>query len=78
MKKQFIKTVSFVLVFVIIAVMFVGCDIGGYNTPGNIFSDGYTGGFGLQPGSPIEYWQVSLMFMRWHRILELLQNKIYF
>ena len=59
MKKQIIKIISFVMVFVIAIYAFAGCELGGHGTPGNIFPEGYTGGFGLQPGSPLEYWWVE-------------------
>ena len=57
MKKTIIKTFSVLLVLVMIAFTFAGCDLVPHGT--HIFPDGYTCGFGLQPGSPLEYWWVE-------------------
>ena len=59
MKKQIIKIISFVMVFVIAIYAFAGCEFGWYGSPNHIFPEGYTGGFGLQPGSSLEYWWVE-------------------
>ncbi|MBQ8302082.1 MAG: hypothetical protein IJX97_00855 [Clostridia bacterium] len=57
MKKTIIKTFSVLLVFVMIAFTFAGCDLVAHGT--HIFPDGYTCGVGLQPGAPVEYWWVE-------------------
>ncbi|MBQ8303310.1 MAG: hypothetical protein IJX97_07220 [Clostridia bacterium] len=58
MKRVVIKTISMVLALVIVVFSAVSCDIG-WGADNHIFPDGYTCGFGLQPGSPLEYWWVE-------------------
>ena len=59
MKKTIIKTISIALVFVLTLLTIVSCDLGWYGDNNHIFPDGYTCGFGLQPGAQNEYWWVE-------------------
>lgn len=58
MKKITIRTASLLMLIVIIVSSFSSCRLGEYYEP-NGFPEGYTGGFGISPGSGIEYYWVE-------------------
>ena len=60
MKIQFIKIISIVLMLVIAAFTFTGCELGVYGGKAiHIFPEGYTAGLHLYDGSALEYWWVE-------------------
>lgn len=66
MKKIIIKIISVILVLMTLIFAFSGCnffdllpDLLPYGKGVHIFPEGYSGGWGLQPGAPLEYWWVE-------------------
>ncbi len=69
MKKLVIKSISLVLILILSALMMFSCNIDRKNadediencnhTARDFFPEGYTCGFHIQPGSPLEYWWVE-------------------
>ena len=58
MKNKMLRTISVLLIFALTTLAIVGCDFLP-NDPNGIFPEGYTGGIGIQPGSPSEHWWVE-------------------
>ena len=61
MKKLMLKIISTILLLVLSTIAFSSCFSWGKipNKYPSLYPEGYTCGFGLQPGSPLEYWWVE-------------------
>ena len=58
MKNKTIKSISIILIVILMSFYLFSCDLGIYY-PESGLPDGFTGGFGIQPGSGVEYYWVE-------------------